>query len=151
MKKVVLVFLAGIAVSVSVSAQSELTYNKGVCQNGTKVKPVQIREIMSGNIDALQQYNSGRSLSVTGQVIAYPCAFLLGFDLGTRLGGGKGNGTVLGIGAAGTLIGLIMSSSGEKKIKKSVSLYNSNANNGSVSYQIDFGFTPTSIGFSMQF
>ena len=151
MKKVFFLFLAGIAVSVSVSAQSELTYNNGVFQNGTKIKPEQVRGVMSGNSDALQQYNSGRSLFVTGQVIAYPCAFLLGFDLGTRLGGGEGNGTVLGIGAAGTIVGLIMAFSGEKKIKNSVLLYNSNASNKAVSYQVNFGFTPTGVGFSMRF
>ena len=150
MKKIMFLFLVSIAVSISVSAQSELTYNNGVWQNGVKIKPEQVRGVMSGNSEALQQYKSGRSLSVAGQVVTYPCAFLLGFDLGTRLGGGEGNGAVLGIGAAGTIVGLIMAFSGEKKIKNSVQLYNSQSNN-SVSYQINFGFTQTGVGLSMRF
>jgi hypothetical protein len=85
-----------------------------------------------------------------GQVVAYPCAFLLGFDLGTRLGGGKGNNTLLGISTAGTVAGLIMALSGEKKIKNSVQLYNSKSSN-TVSCQINFGFTQTGVGLSMQF
>jgi hypothetical protein len=106
---------------------------------------------MAGNSDALRQYNSGRTLFVTGQVIAYPCAFMLGWDLGARISGGSeyGNGARLAAGATGTVVGLIVALIGDRQIKKSVSLYNSNA--GAVSYQIDFGFTQTGIGLSMRF
>ena len=151
MKKVIIVFIAGIAMCFSVSAQTELTYNNGVWQNGTKLKAEQVRVAMSDHGEALSQYNSGRSLFVGGMVIGYPCAFLLGFDLGTRLGGGEGNGAVLGIGAAGTIVGIIMMFSGEKKIKNSLQLYNSTAGNHSVSYQVNFGFTPTGVGFNVHF
>ena len=151
MKKVICLFFAGFALCVSVSAQSGLTYKGGVWQDETKLKAAQVRGVMSENSEALNLYNSGRSLSVTGQVIAYPCAFLFGFDLGTRLGGGEGNGTVLAVGAVGTVVGLIIGMSGEKKIKNSVLLYNSKASANSVSYQVNFGFTPTGVGLSVRF
>ena len=134
----------------AISTQPELSYKDGVWQNGTKLSADKVRSVMSGNSEALQQYNSGKSLYLAGQIIGYPCAFLFGWDLGTRLAGGEGNGTLLGVGAAGTVVGLIMMFSGESKIKTSVKLYNSKANN-SVSYQIDFGFTQTGIGLCMRF
>jgi len=130
--------------------QPELSYSDGVWQNGTKLSADNVRSVMSGNSEALRQYNSGKSLYLAGQIIGYPCAFLFGWDLGTRLGGGEGNGALLGVGAAGTVVGLIMMYSGESKIKTSVKLYNSKVNN-SLSYQIDFGFTETGIGLCMRF
>ena len=151
MKKIICFFIAGIALCMSVSAQPELIYKGGVLQNGTKLTAEQVREVMSGNSEALELYNSGRSIFVTGQVISYPCAFLLGWDLGTRLGGGKGNGTLLTVGAVGTVVGLIIGLSGESKIKESVSLYNSKASNNALSYRVNFGFTQTGVGLSMRF
>ena len=151
MKKGMYLFIVGIALCASVYAQSELTYKNGVLQNGVKLKAEQVRKVMSGNSEALELYNSGRSLSVTGSVIAYPCAFLLGFDLGTRLGGGEGNGAVLAVGAVGTVVGLLVGSSGEKKIKNSVLLYNSKAGSNTVACRVNFGFTPTGVGLSVRF
>ena len=156
MKKMVYLFIVGITLCLSVSAQSELIYKNelfqnGVFQNGTKLNVGQVRTAMSGNSEALALYNSGRTLYVAGCVIAYPCAFLLGWDTGARLGGGKGNGTLLAVSATGTVVGLIMGLSGERKMKKSIQLYNSNASINALSYQINFGFTQTGIGLSMQF
>ena len=156
MKKVFFLFLTSIALCISVSAQSELTYKSevfqsGIFQGGTKLNASQVREVMSGNDEALGQYNSGRTLFVLGQVISYPCAAMLGWDLGTRAGGGEGNGTLLAVGAVGTVVGLIMGFSGEKRVKNSVLLYNSKASNNSVSYRVNFGFTQTGVGLSMCF
>ena len=143
--------IASFAICASVSAQTELTYKNGVLQNGTKLNAEQVRAVMSGNNEALELYNSGRSLFVVGQVISYPCAAMLGWDLGTRLGGGNGSGTLLAVGAVGTAVGLIIGASGEKKIKNSVSLYNSKARSNLVSYQVNFGFTQTGVGLSVRF
>ena len=149
MKKSMYLLVVGIALCVSVSAQSELTYKSevfqsGIFQNETKLNANQVKEVMSGNSEALVAYNSGRSLLIMGQVIAYPCAFLLGWETGARLGSGEGNNTLLVVSAVGTATGLIMAIFGEKKIKNSVSLYNSKANINSASYQVNFGFKETS-------
>ena len=156
MKKVIYLFFAGMMLCFSASAQSELTYRtdafqSGIFQNETKLNASQVRKVMAENSEALALYKSGKTLSVAGCVVAYPSAFLLGWDLGTRMGGGTGNGTLLAIGATGTLVGIIMGLSGEKKIKKSIQLYNSNASNHTLSYQVNFGFTQTGIGLNMQF
>ena len=156
MRKVVCFIFLCLFLYNSASAQSGLTYKSeafrnGVFQNETKLNASQVRAAMSENSEALALYNSGRPLFVIGQVVAYPCAFLLGLDLGTRLGGGEGSGTLLAVGATGTAVGLIMALVGEKKIKNSVSLYNSTASSNATTYQVNFGFTPTGIGLSMRF
>lgn len=130
------------------SPQFELSYYNGVLLNGVRIKPDQVKSILSVNSEALKLYKSGRSLYIVGQVIAYPSAFCLGYDLGARLAGGKGNGAVLGIGVGGTLVGLIMSFSGDAKMKSSVKLYNSKTENTA---SIHFGMTQTGVGLCMHF
>jgi len=132
------------------STQSELSYDNGVRQNRAKLTSEQVRTVMADNSKALQLYNNGRALYTAGQLLACPGAFLLGWDIGTRLSGGEGNGTLIIVGAAGMAFGLVMATLGENKIKTSVQLYNSKANN-SLSYQINFGFTQTGVGLSLRF
>ena len=136
---------------VSVSPKPQLTYNNGVWQNGTKISPEQVRAMMSGNSEALQEYNSGRSVFVAGNIIGCPGAFLLGWDLGSRLFG-KGNDLLLGIGIAGTAAGIIMTLTGESQMKKSVSLYNASLMHGTTAYSLNFGITKSGgVGFTLKF
>ena len=153
MKNLMYLFLASFVLCVSVSAQSDLTSRGGsVMQNGVKLKADQVRVIMFDDRAALKQYNSGRSMAVVGQIISLPCACLLGWDLGLRLGGAEGNGTLLAVGAIGTAVGLLIAVPGEMKIKKSVQMYNSRAGKNTSYYQMDFGLTPSGgIGFCMRF
>ena len=152
MKKFIYLFLVSIMLCGSLTAQSELTYRGGVVQDGVKLKADQVRELMSYDRDVLKLYNSGRSLLMVGQVIALPSACMLGWDLGQRLGGAEGNGTLLAVGAIGTAVGLLIALPGEKKIKNSVKLYNSNVSKNTTSYQIEFGLTPTGgVGLCMRF
>lgn len=127
-----------------------LSYSNGVYQNGYKIPPYQVQEIMSADKEALKRYNGGRTLYLVGRTIAYPCAFLLGWDLGTRIAGGEGNGALLGVGVGGLAVGFILSNLGDNKMKTSVQLYNSKINK-ETSYQIDFGFTQSGVGFCMKF
>jgi len=146
-------FLVGIILSIGVFAQSELSYKNGVLKDGAKISPNQVRTLMEKNTEVLSQYNSGRTLFVAGQVVAFPCAFLVGWDLGARLAGGEGNTALLVGGAVGTVAGLVISLAGEGKMKKSVSLYNAAKANRKeqVIHQINLGLTQTGVGFIMQF
>ena len=138
------------AVYVSVPSKPKLTYDHGVRQNGTKVRPEQVRQMMSRNNKALNKYENGRSLFVVGGVIGYPCAVLLGWDIGSRIFG-KGNVVCLGIGLAGTITGCIMMSVGENLMEKSVSLYNASRMHGTTAYNLNFGITNGGVGFTLKF
>ena len=150
-KKVSLFVLATVLTVSFVQAQSELTYKGGVMQDGTKLTPTKVREVMSGNSEALKTFNSGQALGTVGVIFGGIGGGLIGWDLGTRLGGGEGNGTLLAIGGVTTGIGLVFALIGDANVKKSVTLYNSRLSNNSVSYQINFGITQTGVGFSMRF
>ena len=83
--------------------------------------------------EASKMYKSGSALNVTGTVIGSIGAFVVGYDLGSRLGdGSKANNVLLtsaGIGLAG---GIILYYIGEGKIKKAINLYNNSKQTSSL-------------------
>lgn len=126
-----------------------LDYQNGVWQEGKKLTPTEVRALMSYNSEALSQYKNGKALKIVGYIVSVPSAFIFGYDIGGRIAGGEGNNTMLIVGAAGTVVGLLVGFAGERKIKQSVQLYNSSLND--VSYQINFGLTQTGVGLTIQF
>ncbi len=94
--------------------------------NGTPTNLESFRLQIADNPDALKMFNSGRSTAITGTVIGCIGAFSLGYDLGARLGGGKGNNGMLIGGGVVTIVGLILEMSGKSKMKKATTLFNNN-------------------------
>jgi hypothetical protein len=131
----------------------ELSYSKGVWHNGTKIKSARVKTLMADNSEALKQYKSGRALALTGEIITACNSVIILADLGVRAnrGNSEGNNTLLGVGVAGGLVGLVLWFSGERKIKNSVLLYNANASNGALSSQLHLGITQAGIGLSLRF
>ena len=102
-------------------------------------------KLNGSNVTASDMFKSGKNLSITGTVIGSVGAFCLGFDLGTRLGGGNGN-TALLIGGGGVMIGgIIMYYVGEGKMKEALTLYK---NNHTVLYVSP---TQTGVGLCLNF
>lgn len=131
----------------SINAQSNsLNYLNGFWLDSQKLSKETVREMMTENEIALKAFNNGRTLEVVGNIIGYPSAFILGYDLGTRLGGGTGNNSMLIAGGIGTAIGMIFGIVAESNYKNSVTLYNSGLKE-QVS-QLSFGITESGgIGF----
>jgi len=156
MAKKICLLIVGMALSVGVFAQSELSYRNGVWQNGSKITPDQVRTLMAKNKEALAQYNTGRGLFIAGPIIAIPAAFLVGWDLGTRLAKKEGNNALLIGSVAGSFLGLVMSLVGEEKMKNAVSLYNATKPEPKkeqfIIQQINLGLTQTGgVGVSVRF
>ena len=152
MKRVLFLLVAAVFTANFAQAQSELIYHKGaIMQDGTKLMPPKVKEVMSGNSEALKTYKSGQIFLGAGTFSSGIGVCMIGWDLGTRLGGGEGNGTLLAVGAVVWGVGLGFVLIGDAKTKKSVTLYNSTLSSNSVSYQINFGFTPTGVGLSIRF
>ena len=151
-KKILYLFIAGIVLCGSLSAQSELRGSwVGIFKDGRGLNPPQIREIMSVNEAALKHYNSGRTFEMVG-------AGLLGAGMITAVVGvltskdSEYLNTVAMCGAVGLAAGLPVYIIGRVKIANSVRLYNAGLRNNSMSYQMNFGITPSGgIGVTMAF
>ena len=141
-KKVACLFIACVAVCISVSAQSELTHSfaGNIRQNGKPVRTKQVKELMSANSEALKTFKTGNAITYTGVGLMFGgLGYVLFGDGDAKIGG-----AVFGV-------GLITGIVGESLRKKSVRLYNSKLNTSSIQYQINFGFTQTGIGVAMRF
>jgi len=126
MKKILFFVVLSFATISTLSAQQQKLsvkgYNYMVDEKSTDLES--FRSLVKDNPDALEMFNTGRTMSITGMVIGSIGGFCVGADLGTRVGGGKGNvgllidgGVAIGLGAA---VGL----PGEAKMRKAVELYN---------------------------
>ena len=82
---------------------------------------------------ASKMYKSGNALNVTGTVLGGIGAFVVGYDLGSRLGdGSKGNTALLASGGVGLAGGIILYYIGEGKMKKAITLYNNSKQTSSL-------------------
>jgi len=148
-KKVAIVAIALVVVSVAAHAQQPLTYSfwTGIRIDGKLANPRQIREVMSVNPSALKHYNSGRTLEMIG-------AGLHGVGAGIVLIDMISSDTQLsGIGWLVFASGFAFSIPGTVKIGNSVGIYNSGLRTShSPPYQINFGITPSGgVGLAMRF
>ena len=87
-----------------------------------------------------------------GTVFGFAGGFLVGWPLGTALGGGEPNWTLAGIGAGLIVVSIPFSTSYTKHAKKAVGIYNTGLSQTGLR-KIDFnlGLTCNGIGIKMTF
>jgi outer membrane lipoprotein SlyB len=123
-------------------------------QNGNKMTMSKLVKVMESNSDALKFIKKAKSNNVLATILGGAGGALIGFPIGTAIGGGDANWTLAGIGVGLVAIGIPISSGVNKNTKKAIDLYNSSLN--STSY---FEFKPefkivangNGIGLSMNF
>ena len=125
-------------------------FSTGIYVGDKKLNPIQVRQLYDGTDEALSKYNSGRTFSTIGNVIALPSAFIMGYQLGKSIGGGEVNKDALAISGICTATGMIFILVGDGLIKKSVKIYNSEINSEN-SVQLNMGFTTSGIGLCLSF
>jgi len=100
-----------------------------------------INKLSDNGEQPVKMFKTGRSVSIAGVVIACVGAYGVGYDLGGRLAGGKGNSALLAGGGVVLVGGFIMSIVGENKMKKALKLHISNA--------LSFSITPAKTGLGL--
>lgn len=134
MKRTVLIIVALVSAVLSVSAQGDEPVKKLRMHTGfwstsfyvgdEKVTSKEFTNIVKQKENAYQVFRSGKNLNTTGVVLSAVGGFCIGYDLGSRIGGGKGNTGMLisgGVIAAG---GIVCGLLGEAKMKKGINLFN---------------------------
>ncbi|MDR1022398.1 MAG: hypothetical protein LBL94_03880 [Prevotellaceae bacterium] len=106
------------------------------------------REKLNNRNEGLaNMFNVGKNMSITGAIIGGIGSFCLGYDIGTRLAGGKGNVALLAGGGTVMGVGLILYYVGEGKMKKTLTLYKNVDKNASLT--VDHSFS--GLGISLNF
>jgi hypothetical protein len=96
-------------------------------QGGVVLKPKQVLGIMESNPAAFAEFKKAKSNNDAAQVIGFIGGALVGWPLGSALGGGDPNWALAGAGAGLILISIPMSSGYKKHATKAVELYNGKA------------------------
>ncbi len=121
-------------------------------QNGKILSPGEMLVLMQDNQEAYQSMKIAKKNYVVGTVIGSIGGFLLGWNLGTAIGGGKPNVPMLISGAGLTAISIPFSLKYMSAAKKNVGIYNEGLKkNQSDVTSMNFGFNEDGIGIKLSF
>ncbi len=121
-------------------------------QNGKILKPRQLLEITKVNQEAYKEMKIAKSNYDAGLVFGYIGGFMVGYPLGTAIGGGEANWTVAGIGAGLIILAIPFGSAYSKHAKNAVRIYNNGLlKTESRKIDINLGFTCDGFGIRMTF
>ncbi|MBK9733959.1 MAG: hypothetical protein IPO92_02900 [Saprospiraceae bacterium] len=122
--------LCFILLSVFAGAQKKtLSVSSGTWSNIYKIDSQEVskkyfKTYMSSNDAALKTFKGGNNNKIVGDILTGIGAGLIGFNIGKLMSGGEKNYTVGGIGLGIFVLGLPISSKGNRKIEKSVQMFN---------------------------
>jgi hypothetical protein len=88
------------------------------------VKPKQVLELMKEDPEAYKEFKQAKSNYDAGQVIGFAGGFLIGWPLGTALGGGDPQWGLMGGGAALVLLSIPLQVGYKKHARKAIDIYN---------------------------
>ena len=159
MNKSILLFSLLTFLTVSVFAQTDsITATKVFGgykfeHQGQLVKPKAMLQIMAENQEALVYMKKAKSSYDISMVIGFSGGFLIGWPIGTAIGGGDPNWILAGVGA-GLLVALIpISNAANANALKAVEIYNSSQKSAYFhqGINLDFGITDNGIGMKLTF
>jgi hypothetical protein len=146
-----LILSNGVCFSQNSAENDSLSFKRGSWSNQYYIGNQQIsydyfiKRLGDNSEQSVRMFTTGRNISIAGIAIGSVGAFCFGYDLGGRLAGAEGN-TALLVGGGTVLIGgIILSYMGENKMKKALTLYQSNS--------VSFSISParTGIGLCVNF
>lgn len=100
-------------------------------KNDRHVSMSQLQTMFQDNDRAYKELKSSRSAATPSSVLGYAGGFLIGWPLGTAIGGGKPVWALAAVGAGLTAVSIPLSIKAGKKAKSAVATYNAGLNSGS--------------------
>ncbi|MDT0539074.1 hypothetical protein [Croceitalea sp. P059] len=97
-------------------------------QDGNLMTMKGLVKTMESDQQAFDLIKKAQSNNTLASIIGFAGGGLIGWPIGTAIGGGDANWTLAGIGAGLVAIGIPIQSSVNKKTKQAVELYNSSLN-----------------------
>lgn len=76
------------------------------------------------NDEAYQMIRSAQANHTFGMILAYAGGFMIGWPIGTAIGGGDPNWLLAGAGIGVVVLGYSAGAGSERKVKKAIDLYN---------------------------
>lgn len=157
MKKLLFVFALIITSSATLNAQKievkKVFGGYTFSQNEKILNLNQLSELMKNNKQAFDLVKSAKTNQTWGMILGGVGGALIGFPVGTAIGGGDPEWALAGAGAALIVATIPIIKSFNKKTKKAVDLYNADLPSVSYQFQPEFNlnFRGTGLGITMSF
>ena len=122
-------------------------------QNEKLLTMNQLVKTMESNQEAYKVIKSAQSNNTLAQILGGVGGFLVGWPIGTALGGGEPNWTLAGIGAGVIVVAIPVSQKANKQSKRAVDIYNEKYRASSFldETEVDFVFRGNSLGLTFTF
>ena len=121
-------------------------------QNGKKLTPRSLLEISSSNAESYQEMKIAKSNYDVGTVFGFAGGFMVGWPLGTAIGGGEPNWTLAAVGVGLIVISIPFSTAYSRHARKAVEIYNNGLKqSGLNAVEFRLGLTCNGIGLKINF
>ena len=121
-------------------------------QNGKTLNIAQIESITSVNPQAAKEMKIAKSNYTFSTIFGGIGGGLIGYPIGTAIGGGEPNWTLAGIGAGIALLSIPFSLSSAKHTKNAVQIYNKGLQHSSLpNMEVRFGSIQNGVGVRITF
>ena len=120
-----LALLLVLKISFAQTAVDTVSWSKGkiMYKNQALTMP-KFTELIKGNTEATAYLKKAKTQRGIGTFFGLIGGFCIGYPLGVAAGGGDAPWPVLGVGVGVLLVGIPLSSSGNKNLKKAIRTYN---------------------------
>lgn len=122
-------------------------------QGEKRLNMSQLVNSMKTNEQAYKRIKSAQSTYTMAMIFSYAGGFLVGWPIGTAIGGGEPNWTMAGIGAGLIVVSIPISQNFNKKAKQSVETYNGGLQTSSFwdKNELKLSMTGNCIGLTLNF
>jgi hypothetical protein len=152
---IVLIAISGSLFSQNIKDSIEIRRGLGNSfrYQGKILLPQKLREIVSINLEAARETKIARTNMVVATIFGVAGGALVGYPVGTALGGGKANWTLAAVGTFAVLVSIPFSVAYNSRTTKAVRIYNQGIRQTTQAKKLDFelGYTPDGIGVRMKF
>jgi uncharacterized protein YcfJ len=120
-------------------------------QNSKKLTTKELTEITRSNSEAFKEMTAAKTNQAAGTVFGFIGGFLVGWPLGTAIGGGDPNWTLAAVGAGFIGVSIPFSIAYTKRATRAVDIYNADTRTSSKNkLQLNFGVSQNRIGLKMK-
>ncbi len=120
-------------------------------QDGKPLALSTMADMMKDDTEASGYLKKARTSATIANVLSYTGGFLIGYPLGTAIGGGKPVWAMAGIGCGLVVIALPLAGSAGRDAKTAADIYNANRRNLSFNQKCDLKLGLSATGLSLKF
>ena len=111
-----------------------------------------LEKTLQNNPTSIEYFNKAKSTKGIVTVLGYAGGFLIGYPLGTMMGGGKANWTMAAIGCGFIAIAIPIASGADKNILKAVQAYNMDTPlSHKDNYELKMGVNQNGLALALRF